>query len=64
MNSGHFLNSNDRNITFPYSFRNVIKLYKKVWFYSIVVFIIATAVGISSFSIGSLFRALFLLRGN
>jgi len=64
INSGYFLKTSKEPIVFPDSFSGAIQLYKKTWLYSVGVFLFAVLTGISSFSIESLFRAVFPLLGN
>lgn len=64
INSGYFLKTCKEPIVFPDSFSGAIQLYKKTWLYSVGVFLFAVLTRISSFSIESLFRAVFPLLGN
>jgi surface polysaccharide O-acyltransferase-like enzyme len=70
MNSGYFLPTQEENartrktIRFPDSFKGAITLYKQVWIYSILVFVVAIVFNISAFSLEGLARAVLPILGN
>lgn len=61
LNSGYFLSD---NVSLESSWNNTLRLYKQIWLYSVIVFIISAVLGIGKWSTVATIRAFFPILGN
>ena len=64
MISGFFIRANDDEITFEYVWNTIFKLYRKLWEYSVLIFIVAVIGGATKFNIKGLVDSFFPIMSN